>query len=49
MHDELEIAYAQMAADEAREAGAEEWIEGLVGDIADEPDRDPVGAIESGS
>jgi hypothetical protein len=28
-----------MAADEAREAEAVEWIEGLIGDVATEPDR----------
>lgn len=34
---ELEEAYRQMAADEAREAEALEWIEGLIGDAADDP------------
>ncbi|MEA2838380.1 MAG: hypothetical protein QOD89_2930 [Bradyrhizobium sp.] len=33
----LELAYADMAADEAREAEAAEWSEGLIGDVADEP------------
>ncbi len=33
----LAQAYAEMASDEAREAEAEAWVEGLVGDIADEP------------
>ncbi len=33
----LESAYADMAADEAREAEAAEWSEGLIGDVADEP------------
>ena len=33
----LEAAYRDMAADEAREAEAVEWMEGLVGDVADEP------------
>lgn len=33
----LEAAYRAMAADEAREADALEWSEGLVGDVADEP------------
>jgi len=33
---ELEAAYREMAADEVREAAAEEWVEGLVGDVADE-------------
>lgn len=35
--EDLEAAYRAMAADEAREAEAEEWSEGLVGDVADEP------------
>ncbi len=34
---DLAEAYRLMAADEAREAEAEEWTESLVGDIADEP------------
>lgn len=29
--------YRAMAADEAREREAEEWVENLTGDIADEP------------
>jgi predicted CopG family antitoxin len=33
----LDQAYAEMAADEAREAKALEWSEALVGDVADEP------------
>ena len=33
---ELEVAYREMAVDEVREAAAEEWVEGLVGDVADE-------------
>jgi predicted CopG family antitoxin len=33
---DLETAYREMAADELREAKAEEWVEGLVGDVADE-------------
>ena len=32
----LEEAYKQMARDEEREAGALEWAEGTVGDVADE-------------
>jgi hypothetical protein len=32
----IDEAYRQMAADEAREAEAAEWAEGLVGDVADE-------------
>lgn len=34
---DLEIGYRKMAADEAREAEALEWAEGLLGDVADEP------------
>lgn len=34
---DLEAAYREMAADEAREAEAEAWSEGLIGDLADEP------------
>jgi hypothetical protein len=33
---ELDAAYRQMADDEVREAEAEEWGEGVIGDIADE-------------
>lgn len=33
---DLYDAYAQMAADEAREAEAEEWSEALLPDVADE-------------
>jgi hypothetical protein len=33
---ELEAAYEEMAGDEVREAEAEEWAEGLIGDIADD-------------
>ena len=32
----LSEAYAQMAADEARETEAEEWAEALIPDVADE-------------
>lgn len=32
----LEEAYAEMARDEARAREAEEWTEGLIGDVADE-------------
>jgi hypothetical protein len=35
----LASGYAAMAADEAREAEAEAWTEGLLGDIARDPDR----------
>lgn len=33
---DMEAAYRDMAADEAREAEALEWSEGLIGDVADE-------------
>ena len=33
----LEEGYRAMAADEDREREAEEWVEGLAGDVADEP------------
>jgi predicted CopG family antitoxin len=33
--EDLEAAYLSMAADETREAEAEEWAEGVVGDVAD--------------
>ena len=33
---ELDAAYKEMAGDEVREAEAEEWAEGLIGDVADE-------------
>ncbi len=35
----LAAGYAAMAADEAREAEADAWSEGLIGDVADEPNR----------
>ena len=34
---DLENTYRQMAADEAREAEAAEWSEGLIYDVADQP------------
>ena len=34
---DLQTAYEEMAADEVRESEAEEWVEGMVGDVADEP------------
>jgi len=34
---DLEKEYADMAADEDREQEAAEWIEGVVGDVGDEP------------
>lgn len=33
---DLEVAYKQMAQEEAREAEALEWAEAAVGDVADE-------------
>lgn len=35
--EDLEAGYRAMAQDEEAEAEAHEWIEGLVGDVADEP------------
>jgi len=37
VRDRLVEGYRAMAADEKREAEAEEWAEGLVADVADEP------------
>jgi predicted CopG family antitoxin len=37
VHDDLEAGYRAMAADEEHEREAMEWIEGVVGDVADEP------------
>lgn len=34
--EDLHLAYAEMAADEAREAAATEWSESLIVDVADE-------------
>jgi len=34
---DLKAAYQEMAQDEAREAEAMEWSEGLIGDVDDEP------------
>jgi len=34
---DLEAAYQEMAGDEVREAEADEWAEGVVGDVADDP------------
>jgi hypothetical protein len=36
---DLAAGYAAMAADEEREREAEAWIEGLIGDVAEEPTR----------
>ena len=33
---DLSDAYAEMAADEAREAEADEWADALISDVADE-------------
>jgi predicted CopG family antitoxin len=37
MPREIIEGYRAMAADEAREREASEWVEGLIGDVADEP------------
>ena len=34
---DLEAAYREMAGDSVREAEAEEWGEGLIGDLSDDP------------
>ena len=39
LDESLLEAYAEMAKDEAREKEALEWSEGLIGDVADEPQR----------
>jgi hypothetical protein len=36
---DLSAGYAAMASDEARETAAEAWTEGLMTDVADEPER----------
>ena len=36
IHQDLEDAYREMAADEAREAEALEWAEATIGDVSDE-------------
>jgi hypothetical protein len=36
LQTDMESAYQQMAQDEAREAEALTWIEGVVGDVSDE-------------
>jgi hypothetical protein len=36
MDEDLLLAYAQMAADESREADADAWSESLMMDVADE-------------
>jgi hypothetical protein len=36
---DLAAGYAAMAADEAREAEASAWADGLAGDVADDPKR----------
>lgn len=35
VQQDVSAAYAQMAADEAREAEAEEWANTLIGDVSD--------------
>lgn len=36
LSEDLDAAYAEMAADETREAAAEEWADALITDAADE-------------
>lgn len=36
LDEDLKRAYEEMAADEQREAEAEEWVEALIGDATDE-------------
>lgn len=36
IHEDLEEAYREMAADEVREAEALEWAEETIGDVSDE-------------
>ena len=36
LDEELELAYAQMAQDEGREAEALEWSEAMIGDVSGE-------------
>ena len=36
LDEDISAAYAQMAADEAREAEADEWSDSLISDVADE-------------
>jgi hypothetical protein len=42
---DLDQRYSEMAADEAAEREALEWIEGLIGDVADEPQHDEAGGV----
>ncbi|MGA9867982.1 MAG: hypothetical protein WBQ75_16280 [Acetobacteraceae bacterium] len=37
--DDLASGYAAMAADEEREREADDWADGLIGDVAAEPRR----------
>ena len=37
LYPDLEAAYREMAAEEARESEALEWAEATVGDVGDEP------------
>lgn len=39
---EIEASYKAMAADQEREREAEEWTEGLVGDVADEDEHEAI-------
>jgi len=35
LHQNLELAYREMALEEEREREASEWIEGVIGDLGD--------------
>jgi hypothetical protein len=35
LHQDLELAYKEMAKDKKREEEADEWINGLIGDVHD--------------
>lgn len=37
LRQDLEASYREMAADDAREAEALEWVEAMVGDVSDDP------------
>lgn len=43
---DLDAAYAEMAADEAREAEAADWSEALITDADDDPENRPSAAAE---
>jgi predicted CopG family antitoxin len=37
LHQNLVVAYKELASDEAREREAESWSEGVIGDVSDAP------------